>query len=614
MYDYKGYSPAPWYEHRDEITKIVIGQEVTKLGAWAFVGLKYVTELSIPVTLNSVVSDTYPAFAGCYRIETIEFTFGNNGCCPDYSAYEGNNNWYQLTPWYQSRDSLKEIRFADGITHIGADAFRELNITSVVLPGSVTSLGCHCFFNCTKLSDLTIPISLNPYGNEDYPAFAGCMAIEKVLFTRGNGVPFDYSHWWGTSDNADLAPWNMNYNIVKTIVISNDITSLGRFMFLGCNIGELTIPVCVECGDTMAFHSVSNNGYPNLTKVTITNGGARGCDYTPGDSKYNPWNTAQRIDILIVEEGVTKLGSHTFYGCNAVKVILPNSLAVLGQNTFGRCIVVDLTIPISLNAVWLDDDPAFSECYDLKTVTFLPGTGYGFDYAKDDGHDCWYEKTPWYVCQGCMMSITFEEGIKHIGSYAFCYQNQGQITIPDSVESLGDCSFYRCYIAILTIPISLDAVASSANPAFKFCNLVAVSFTPGKDGIGFDYREGYYPPWTSEGGQKVNALRFDKGINYIGQYAFIGYSFHTIHSVPVNTTAENLRGIHYVNYGGGDMYPDPYDPGEVPSSMVQQPVFGNLCSERPIPLNNPVFEKDDLYDHISLCPEVLPIDKDSRYL
>ena len=571
VYDYNCFTHPPWYEHREDIRKIVIGNDITQLGASAFIGLKYVTELTIPITINSVVSDVSPAFAGCYRIEKINFTVGKDGYGFDYAAYPDSNSWYQNTPWYESRDNLKTVTFADGTIHIGNDAFRELNITAVNLPDSVTSLGNHCFFNCAGITDITIPVSLNSYGNEKYPAFQGCVAVNSVTITRGNGVPFDYSHWWGSSDNANLAPWNMNHSITKKVVISDDVTSLGKYMFFGCNIGELTIPVDVKCGDSKAFY-VDGEGFTNLTKLTITKGNGSGPDYDDSSCKYNPWNTATKIDLLTVEEGVTRLGAYTFYGCTAPKVVLPNSLGALGAYTFGRCNIQDLTIPISLNAVWLDKYPAFGYPQrGMTTITFTPGTGYGFDYAKNEGSNCWCENTPWYISLRCVSTIVFEEGIKHIGTNAFHDLMIGCIRLPSTVESLGEYAFYQCWhVSGLVIPISLDAVGSAEHPAFYLSDFVYIVFTPGKDGIGFDYREDYLPPWIAGHGGPVRNLDFEKGINYIGQYAFYGYNFHKTNGDVVEPTAENLSGNNYLAKTSGEMWINPYsDAQDTPAAEPQ---------------------------------------------
>ena len=547
MYDYSGFTHSPWYDHRNEITKIVIGDGITQLGVSAFIGLKHVTELTIPITINSVVSDVRPAFAGCYRIEKITFTCGKDGYGFDYAVHEGSNNWYQNTPWYQSRDILKEISFTDGIHHIGADAFRELGITSLVIPDSVTSLGCHCFSSCTELTDLTLPISLNSYGNEDYPAFQGCMAVEKVTFTRGNGVPYDYCTWYGrTIGIVELAPWNLNENIPKTIIITDDVPRLGDYMFETCNICELTLPVNLE---ENSVHYAFYGAYNSLEKVTLTKGTGRGPDTNPYNAEYYPWNKASNLTTIVIGEGVTHLGDHAFNLCRADTVVLPNTLSSFGECSFYCCNIRDLTLPISVNAAGLDDDNAFYHISGLERVTFTPGSGYGFDYAAFEGNDCWYHNTPWYQCWDSVKEIVFEDGIKHIGSDAFREQYVTSLTIPNSVESLGCHTFYNSRLTELTIPITLDSICSDKYPAFEGCNgITKLRFTAGIDGVGFDYTD-TLPVWCTPL-HWVSEIRFDSGITYIGTCTLNGYVFSGADGRYMETAAANLSGHAFCGVDG----------------------------------------------------------------
>ena len=545
MFDYNNLQRAPWYDHREDITKIVIGDKITYLGQWAFLKCKYATELTMPITINSVSSDLSCAFAGCYNIEKIHFTCGKDGYGYDYAAYKGYNSWYQNTPWFQSRDALKEITFDDGIIHIGNDAFRELNITKIVLPESVTSLGNHCFFDCTKLTDLTIPVSLNSYGNEDYPAFQGCMAIENVTITRGNGVPFDYHNFWGIK-NPELAPWNLNRSIAKTITIADDVTDLGEFMFYETNIKELTIPISADCG----YNAFWLTEFGSLEKVTITKGNGRGYDC---DKTYdrNPWNNAPNLKTIIVEEGVTHIGNDTFRGSHMETLILPNSLTSFGEYSFKDTVIKYLTIPISLNAVWIDKYLAFACVTGIEKITFTVGTGYGYDYcAYDQVNNCWFKNTPWYLCRTTLKEIVLEDGITHLGSDAFRELRLATVVIPDSVESLGCHTFYRCYyLESLTIPITLDAVASAKYPAFDECEIDNVHFTAGKTGIGYNYYEGYFTPWSYVERTNISHLEFDSDILYIGYDCFYGYTFYGKDGI-VTPLAEYLSGNSFNGMNG----------------------------------------------------------------
>ncbi len=478
-------TPAPWYDHRDDITKIVIMNGISKLGAGAFLDCKNLTELYIPITLNAVVSDKSPAFAGCCSLERVNFTCGDGGYGYNYAAYEVSDSWYQHTPWYQSRDTLKGIYLIHGIKGIGSDAFRELNITSIELPESVVHLGNHCFLNCTKLTDLTIPVSLNSYGSDEkYPAFRGCIALQKVTFTRGNGVPFDYHNWAKSALNTNLAPWNMNSDIAKTIVIVDNVTDLGHEMFHGCNIKELTIPNSIDFTDSAFPESINN-----IEKLTLTKGTGM---YRGYDSKFAsccPWNNASNLKSVIVEEGVTCIGCDMFYYCNIGDLVLPNTLTSLESYAINHCTIKNLTIPISINAVMFDNFCAFDELSGLERVDFLPGSGYGFDYAAYWASDCWYEMTPWYQCKDTLKEINFTEGITHIGSDAFRELHVKSLVIPNSVESLGCHAFYNMTeLTSLTLPITLDTVGSTKYPAFdQVYNISSLTFTAGANGIGHDY-------------------------------------------------------------------------------------------------------------------------------
>ena len=556
IYDYGGFfARPPWYDHRDEITKIVISDDITYLGQWAFVKCKHVKELTMPITLNSVTSDTSCAFAGCYNIEKINFTLGKDGYGFNYSAYEGSNSWYQLTPWYQSRNSLKEIDFADGIIHIGNDAFRELNITKIVLPDSVTSLGWHTFFNCTKLTDLTIPISLNSYDSETYPAFEGCTAVENVTFTRGNGTPFDYSTFWGEK-NSSLAPWNLNGSVAKTIVISDDIKKLGKYMFYPCHIRELTLPITFVQDYQYPSFSDSND---YLGKITLTKGtDGKGHEYVFEEARrYNPWNDAPNLKEIIVEDGVTYIGEQMFRSCRTETLVLPDSVT-FGEFAFEYFSMKNLVVPISLNTASRDTYPVFKEVTGLEKVTFTPGSGYGVDYAAYEGSNCWYQNTPWYVCRGTLKEIVFEDGIKHIGSDAFRELNITSLVIPNSVESLNNHTFFHCdKLTSITIPMSLNSVASDKYPAFDRCNAIQyVHFTVGTDHVGFDYVAqtgndcwfGSTPWYLCK--DTVKEIVIDSGLLSIGTHTFENYLFYDGDSQLLPSEAEYLSGHTFTGENG----------------------------------------------------------------
>ncbi len=415
MYEYP-FAGTPWFGHTDDIRKIVISEGITSLSKWAFIKCSGLTELTMPITLNSIRFDSYPAFLGCCSVEKITFTCGDGGYGRDYAAYKGRDCWYQLTPWYQSRDCLKEITFADGTTHIGSDAFRELNITSIAIPASVTSLGSHCFYNCKALTDLKISMSVNPYGNENYPAFQGCTAIENITFCRGTGSPFNYSDWTGSSKNSDKAPWNM-YSVPKKIVILEDVLSFGKNVFSGCNIRELTIPInlnAVWWDDYAIFKDATA-----IEKITFTPGSGYGFSYASSYGyncvyKKTPWYLSKNtLKEIVFEDGIKSIGTNAFRELDLASLVIPDSVESLGENSFYHWDrLTHLTIPITLDCVQSAQHPAFDQCNRITSLKLTAGTnGRGFDYT---------DYLPIWCTSGCYLSkITVDGGITYVGDNTF---------------------------------------------------------------------------------------------------------------------------------------------------------------------------------------------------
>jgi hypothetical protein len=79
---------------------------------------------------------------------------------------------------------LASVVISGSLTSIGAATFhmcREL--TSIVIPDSVTSIGCDAFSYCTGLKSIVIPESVTSIDNNGgvYKVFEGCDELEQVI-------------------------------------------------------------------------------------------------------------------------------------------------------------------------------------------------------------------------------------------------------------------------------------------------------------------------------------------------------------------------------------------------------------------------------------------------
>lgn len=84
---------------------------------------------------------------------------------------------------FSSLINLKEIQIPDSVTSIGASAFRGCTaLTSAVIPDSVTTIANSVFNGCSSLVSVTIPESVTSIG--DY-AFSGCTALTEINIPQG---------------------------------------------------------------------------------------------------------------------------------------------------------------------------------------------------------------------------------------------------------------------------------------------------------------------------------------------------------------------------------------------------------------------------------------------
>ena len=90
----------------------------------------------------------------------------------------------------------------------------------------------------------------------------------------------------------------------------------------------------------------------------------------PNYNWFNPpWHyQLEEIKKVVIEDGVTNIGSYSFYGCSELtSVTIPNSVTKIGYNAFQYCsALTSVTIPNSVTSI---ENFAFNGCSGLTSVT-----------------------------------------------------------------------------------------------------------------------------------------------------------------------------------------------------------------------------------------------------
>ena len=257
-----------------------------------------------------------------------------------------------------------------------------------------------------------------------------------------------------------------------------------------------------SCGENLTYT------YVEATQTLTISGTGKMNDYYYG----SPWQgLRQKIEKIIIEEGVTSIGLNAFGSFSALtSVSLPNSLTAIGKNAFRECSsLVSITIPDGVSSI----DGVFYGCTSLASVT-LPSSLTSFQSAF---HSC-----------TALTSITIPDGVTTISTGAF-YNCTGltTITIPNSVTSIESIAFMNCSsLASIAIP---DGVTTISSGVFEGCSSLALVTIP--DGVKVMNDNAF------SGCSSLASITIPEGVTSIPYYAFQNCTSLTSITIPANVTS-----------------------------------------------------------------------------
>ena len=439
-------------------------------------------------------------------------TISGEGEMADYSDSSGI--W--AAPWRTYADKITSLVVEEGVTTVGALAFSPLN----------------------KLSDVSLPTTLNGIGEG---AFSGCSLLSSINIPAGVSV-------------IEAGTFNC-CGYLTSIVLPESLTAIGNSAFYSTGLKSISFPDSLETIGDYAFF-----GCGSLTELTI---GAGVTDI----GAFAFMNCAD-MKTLTIGDSVTTIGQEAFETClSLTEVVLPESVTSVGMAAFSGC----------YNLVGITVQNADCELYDFQQTIGIAGTTvvygqtdstaqayaekYGHEFVSIDGPAVIASGTcgtnliwtlddegvltisgtgamasytfpspaPWDNLADSITAVVIEDGVTSIGNCAFtgCH-NLTNISIPESVTKIGNSAFYSCRsLETIDIPTSVTAIGSSA---FQGCTkLTEITIPKGVTTIS---------TWVFSGCSKLESVILPDTVTAIWHDAF--YNCQSLRSIVLPDSVTSI--------------------------------------------------------------------------
>lgn len=266
---------------------------------------------------------------------------------------------------------------------------------------------------------------------------------------------------------AEDSEWNCGVN-TSNIVTAHFDSASGTLTFSGEG--------AMENYQTMHFVAPWKEISNQIKKIVIENGVT-----SIGSNAFYQCSDMQATLDLSDSKALTSIGNNAFYGCKKLtgSLEIPDSVTEIGAEAFLDCnnLSGNFELPEGLQSVGND---AFYNCYNLTGGLKLPdtvtsiGTGAFYNCANLDGYlvlSSSLTKIPKIAFNNCVnlkvedkLVIPSSVTVIEDAAFARCSSLTGDLEIPDTVTSIGNNAFYGCSSlnGYLTLPSQLTVIPSCA--------------------------------------------------------------------------------------------------------------------------------------------------------
>ena len=374
-----------------------------------------------------------------WKLEDGTLTISGTGAMEDY--VNGS------APWYAERDQIQTVVIEAGVTSIGSYAFYDSDVQTVNIPVSVTKVGKDAFESCYSFSEIVYGGSKTDWAALDVEAgndvLTYCSTIEYEKEDTGKSITEctitleaeSYIH-----DGQEKEPAVTVMDGEKTLTQGTDyivryednvnvgtatavIVGRGAYCDVVRREFEITLGTSGKCGDNVTWNVADG-------VLTISGTGAM------SDYEVSPWSRYE-ISAVIIEDGVTHIGSCAFYYCRSVTDI------TIGKNV------------MSIGERALDTSKLVRVDVSAENTAYSSVDGVLFDKGQT--------KLLVYPEKKKNATYTIPESVTEIGKNAFSGTRLRKVVLPNGLKKIGAGAFAECEkLSSITIPASVTSIEEYA--------------------------------------------------------------------------------------------------------------------------------------------------------
>lgn len=342
-----GITTAPWGEYRPYFKGVKIKKGITDIGTCVFSGLSNLKWAELDDGIKTIGQS---AFSDCKVLEKVKLP-ANLATIESYV--------------FSGCKTLEKIELPEKLTYIGNGAFSDTGLRSIRIPASLKrcdkyAFGSNSTVNAVYIEDLTSWLSM-----EEGPDFFSSEDIE--LYSKSPTIKYYVDgelleRLVIPDEVTSIREYAFNCGKeIREIVFHENVKTIGRSAFLGCENLELTrdkLPNYLQTIGAYAFakcKKISKVGIPSsVTEI--------------GEAAFAMCSGMTQC-IFAQEIQIEKISRKLFQGCTSLeKTTIPAGVTIIEGYAFQNCKKLNrITIPATVISILSE---AFYSCTNLEAVEF----------------------------------------------------------------------------------------------------------------------------------------------------------------------------------------------------------------------------------------------------